>query len=118
MVGPWKREGKRTAQTRAGPRNVPSLMVCRGAVEQIAYSGPGTLQASAGGAGPNGNGRIRAASGVPRAARAVRMKAFVTDGFPLPLPDGHRFPAAKYRLLRQRVEASGLFAPEDLIVPP
>lgn len=45
------------------------------------------------------------------------MKAFVTDGFPLPLPEGHRFPVAKYRLLRERAEASGLFAPGDLIVP-
>jgi acetoin utilization deacetylase AcuC-like enzyme len=45
------------------------------------------------------------------------MKAFVTDQFPLPLPEGHRFPAAKYALLRQRVEASGLFGPEDLVEP-
>jgi acetoin utilization deacetylase AcuC-like enzyme len=45
------------------------------------------------------------------------MKVFVTDQFELPLPDGHRFPVAKYHLLRRRVEASGLFAAEDLIVP-
>ena len=31
------------------------------------------------------------------------MKLFCTDQFPLPLPEGHRFPAEKYRLLRQRV---------------
>src|SRR5262249_17765561 len=45
------------------------------------------------------------------------MKVFVTDGFPLPLPDGHRFPLAKYSLARRLVEASGLIALEDLIVP-
>ncbi len=33
------------------------------------------------------------------------MRLFPSDRYPLPLPDGHRFPAAKYRLLRQRLEA-------------
>ena len=32
------------------------------------------------------------------------MKAFYSDRFVLPLPDGHRFPMAKYRLLRERVQ--------------
>lgn len=32
------------------------------------------------------------------------MKAFYTDCFVLPLPPGHRFPMAKYRLLRERLE--------------
>jgi acetoin utilization deacetylase AcuC-like enzyme len=45
------------------------------------------------------------------------MKVFVTDRFVFPLPQGHRFPAAKYALLRQRVDRSGLFRPEDLIEP-
>lgn len=31
------------------------------------------------------------------------MKAFYTDRFVLPLPDGHRFPMVKYRLLRERI---------------
>lgn len=31
------------------------------------------------------------------------MKLFYTDHLPIPLPDGHRFPASKYALLRQRV---------------
>jgi acetoin utilization deacetylase AcuC-like enzyme len=31
------------------------------------------------------------------------MKAFYADHFVLPLPDGHRFPMPKYRLLRDRV---------------
>ncbi|HEV2851811.1 MAG TPA: histone deacetylase [Thermoanaerobaculia bacterium] len=45
------------------------------------------------------------------------MKAFYTDHFVLPLPEGHRFPMEKYRLLRERVLASGVVAPEDLRVP-
>jgi acetoin utilization deacetylase AcuC-like enzyme len=32
------------------------------------------------------------------------VKAFYSDRFVLPLPDGHRFPMSKYRLLRERVE--------------
>lgn len=31
------------------------------------------------------------------------MKAFYSDHFVLPLPDGHRFPMSKYRKLRERV---------------
>lgn len=35
------------------------------------------------------------------------MRAFAIDGFTLPLPVHHRFPASKYALLRRRVEAAG-----------
>lgn len=45
------------------------------------------------------------------------MKVFYHDQFVLPLPETHRFPMAKYRLTRERVQTSGLVAPEDLIVP-
>jgi acetoin utilization deacetylase AcuC-like enzyme len=45
------------------------------------------------------------------------LKAFSTDLFVLPLPDGHPFPMARYALLRERVAASGLVAPGDLRVP-
>jgi acetoin utilization deacetylase AcuC-like enzyme len=45
------------------------------------------------------------------------VKAFYTDQFVLPLPEGHRFPMAKYSLLRRRVAESGLIAPDDLRVP-
>ena len=31
------------------------------------------------------------------------MKAYYSDHFVLPLPEGHRFPMAKYSLLRDRV---------------
>lgn len=44
------------------------------------------------------------------------MKAFYSDTFVLPLPPGHRFPMAKYRLLRDRVLQEGIIAPENLIV--
>ena len=33
------------------------------------------------------------------------MKAFYSDQFVLPLPPGHRFPMAKYQLLRDRIAA-------------
>lgn len=33
------------------------------------------------------------------------MRVFPSDRHPLPLPPGHRFPLAKYRLLRERLEA-------------
>lgn len=33
------------------------------------------------------------------------MRLFPSDRYPLPLPEGHRFPAAKYALLRRRLEA-------------
>jgi acetoin utilization deacetylase AcuC-like enzyme len=34
------------------------------------------------------------------------MNIYTSDQFVLPLPTGHRFPMAKYRLLRERVEAN------------
>lgn len=46
------------------------------------------------------------------------MKLFHTDLFVLPLPDGHRFPMQRYRLLRERLEACGVFSPDQLCVPP
>jgi acetoin utilization deacetylase AcuC-like enzyme len=45
------------------------------------------------------------------------MKAWYTDHFVLPLPEGHRFPMQKYALLRQRVLASQVVRPEELCVP-
>jgi acetoin utilization deacetylase AcuC-like enzyme len=45
------------------------------------------------------------------------MRAFYCDHFVLPLPEGHRFPMAKYRLLREAVLASGLVTREELRVP-
>lgn len=45
------------------------------------------------------------------------MKIYSSDTFVLPLPEGHRFPMSKYRLLRERVAASGIVAPSDMRVP-
>ena len=45
------------------------------------------------------------------------MKAFYSDTFVLPLPEHHRFPMAKYRLLRERIVAEGVVDPSDLHVP-
>jgi acetoin utilization deacetylase AcuC-like enzyme len=45
------------------------------------------------------------------------MKAFYSDTFVLPLPDHHRFPMAKYRLLRERLVAEGILAAADLEIP-
>jgi acetoin utilization deacetylase AcuC-like enzyme len=44
------------------------------------------------------------------------MKVFYCDHFVLPLPSEHRFPMAKYRLLRERVEAQ-LSPPCELVEP-
>jgi len=45
------------------------------------------------------------------------MEIFYSDSFVLPLPPGHRFPMAKYALLRERVAAAGLVPPEQLRIP-
>ena len=42
------------------------------------------------------------------------MRAFYSDHFVLPLPEGHKFPMAKYSRLRERILAEGVIAPEDL----
>ena len=43
-------------------------------------------------------------------ARNLTVKTlFYTDQYTLPLPDGHRFPIAKYRLLRELLAADGGF---------
>lgn len=45
------------------------------------------------------------------------MRAFYSDHFVLPLPEGHRFPMRKYGLLRERILAEGILTHEDLCVP-
>jgi acetoin utilization deacetylase AcuC-like enzyme len=42
------------------------------------------------------------------------VKAFYSDHFVLPLPEGHRFPMAKYSRLRERILADGILPPDDL----
>ncbi len=46
------------------------------------------------------------------------MKLFYSDTFELPLPEKHRFPMSKYRLLRERVQASELFDPRNVLPAP
>jgi acetoin utilization deacetylase AcuC-like enzyme len=45
------------------------------------------------------------------------MRAFYSDTFVLPLPEQHRFPMAKYRLLRERLLAEEILSAADLQVP-
>jgi acetoin utilization deacetylase AcuC-like enzyme len=45
------------------------------------------------------------------------MKLYYSDHFILPLPEGHRFPMAKYSILRQRIAMDGLVPPGELLVP-
>lgn len=45
------------------------------------------------------------------------MKAFYSDVFVLPLPEGHRFPMAKYRRVRERLIDEGVLSAADLHVP-
>jgi acetoin utilization deacetylase AcuC-like enzyme len=49
--------------------------------------------------------------------QSQNMKAFYSDLFVIPLPEGHRFPIQKYTLLRVAVLATGLVAPGDLLIP-
>ena len=42
------------------------------------------------------------------------MRAFYSDHFVLPLPEGHKFPMAKYSRLRERIIAEGIVSPGDL----
>ena len=44
------------------------------------------------------------------------MKVFYYDTVTFPLPDGHRFPAEKYMLLRQRLVEADVIAPEELVM--
>src|SRR5918997_4922177 len=45
------------------------------------------------------------------------MKVFYSDHFVLPLPEDHRFPMAKYSMLRERVAGDGICAPGELRTP-
>jgi acetoin utilization deacetylase AcuC-like enzyme len=45
------------------------------------------------------------------------VKLFYTDHFELPLPLGHRFPMAKYRMLRDRIVGDPFHAPDVLLIP-
>jgi acetoin utilization deacetylase AcuC-like enzyme len=62
--------------------------------------------------------QMATARGAPiEVADGFSMKAFSSDQFVLPLPEGHTFPMAKYARLRRRVVESGLIAEGDIYVP-
>ena len=42
------------------------------------------------------------------------LRAFYSDHFVLPLPDGHKFPMAKYSRLRERILAEGIITADQL----
>jgi acetoin utilization deacetylase AcuC-like enzyme len=46
------------------------------------------------------------------------MRVFFPDIADIPLPEGHRFPAAKYRLLRESLLRQGILDPRDLVASP
>ncbi len=50
-------------------------------------------------------------------AETRRIRTFYSDTFDLPLPDGHRFPLDKYRLLREHLQASKLRDRLDFCLP-
>jgi acetoin utilization deacetylase AcuC-like enzyme len=45
------------------------------------------------------------------------MKVYYSDTYTVQLPPGHRFPMAKYRLVRLQLLAEGLLSPEELFEP-
>jgi acetoin utilization deacetylase AcuC-like enzyme len=45
------------------------------------------------------------------------VRAFYSDHFVLPLPQGHRFPMEKYRLVRERCLEQGVIQPDRLHAP-
>ncbi len=48
----------------------------------------------------------------------MAVRAFYSDHFVLPLPEGHKFPMAKYSGLRERILAEGIVGPQDLYEAP
>jgi acetoin utilization deacetylase AcuC-like enzyme len=46
------------------------------------------------------------------------MRCFYSDTFVLPLPEGHRFPMAKYSALRERIVAEESVSTEDVLEAP
>lgn len=44
----------------------------------------------------------------------MALRAFYSDHFVLPLPEGHKFPMAKYSRLRERIVADGILSSDDL----
>ena len=45
------------------------------------------------------------------------MKCSYHSGYQVPLPSGHPFPIAKFPLLKERLLADGVLAPDDILQP-
>jgi len=45
------------------------------------------------------------------------MRASYSDGYYVPLPEGHPFPMAKFPALHRRLRREGLLAPDDVVAP-
>lgn len=45
------------------------------------------------------------------------MKVFYSDHYTVPLPEGHRFPMGKYRLLREKLIGDSVLSPAELSEP-
>ncbi len=45
------------------------------------------------------------------------MKIYYSDHYTVPLPEGHRFPMEKYRLMREKLLADGILLPSELYEP-
>ena len=43
------------------------------------------------------------------------VRVYHCDGYAMPLPEGHRFPQTKYRLLRERLLSEGVLSPGELV---
>lgn len=66
----------------------------------------------------DGTGLERQPMEQPLARREQAMvRVFYHDVFDFPLPEGHRFPKEKYRMLRERLLARGVLRPQDLHLP-
>ena len=45
------------------------------------------------------------------------LRVSYSEAFPLPLPEGHKFPFRKYELTRQQLEYEGIITSENLFIP-
>ena len=45
------------------------------------------------------------------------LRAWSSADYDVPLPEGHRFPARKYRMIREAVVARGILAPDEGLTP-
>lgn len=56
--------------------------------------------------------------GSPLNKSSDMMRFYYSDSYALPLPDGHRFPGDKYRILRERLLSEDILRPDQLVLGP